>query len=130
MIWFLVSLMAGTCLVAILYRSDRARRRRELETTFRAMVVENEDGVIGFKGADALVHGRHSTFTGGDMDAPDGRLRTKYLCKDPGGCGFEVVVEGASGIGMATTQVKPLSEAEFQHLLSHYPYRKRRRHGA
>lgn len=130
MMWILGIFVASAGLIAILYRSDRARRRREVVATFRAIVVENADGVIRFKGADAIVHGRHSTFIGGDMEAADGRLRTKYLCKDPGGCGFEVVVEGASAIGRATAQVKPLSEAEFQYLLSRYPYRKNRVPGA
>jgi hypothetical protein len=127
MMWILAIFVAGAGLFVILCRSESARRRREVEATFRAIVVENADGVMDFKGADATVHGRHSTFVGGDMDAPDGRLRTQYLCKDPGGCGFEVVVEGASGIGRATAQVKPLSEAEFQYLLSRYPCRRIKR---
>jgi hypothetical protein len=87
-------------------------------------VVVDANDVVEFKGSDAVVHRRHSVFIGGELEASDGRVRTKYLCKDSVDVGFEVVVEGSSGICPTTTHVKRLNEAEFQYLLSRFPYRK------
>jgi len=129
MVWLIAIFAAAVGLAMLLFVSESARRRREVEATFRAIVVKNTEGAMVFKGADAVVHGQHSLFVGGEMEALDGRLRALYLCKNPDGAGFEVVVEGASAIGPAITQVKRLDEAAFQYRLTRFPYRRGSRKG-